>query len=253
MALVETWRNGAVAGIRMNRPDRANALSAELVEALLTAINEAIDSGARILVLSGNGATFCGGFDLSTLEQENDASLMYRFLRIELLLQALYYAPLYTVALVHGAVSGAGADLAAACSRRIAAPRSSLRFPGIRFGAVLGTRRLMALVGAKARAILLEQERVDAEEALRINLIDRIAQQDEWDAIVESLECSIAAVPTESASQVMQLDIAHGDRDLGLLARSIAEPGLKQRMQEYWLAMKAERAERLPREGIVGS
>lgn len=253
MSLVETWRNGAVAGIRMNRPDRANALNVELVEALLMAINEATNSEARILVLSGNGATFCGGFDLSTLEQENDASLMYRFLRIELLLQALHYAPLYTVALVHGAVSGAGADLAAACSRRIAAPGSSLRFPGIRFGAVLGTRRLMALVGAKARAILLEQERVDAEEALRINLIDRIAQQDEWDAIVERLERSITAVPTESASKVMQLDIDQGDRDLGLLARSIAEPGLKQRMQEYWLAMKAARAERLPRAGTVGS
>lgn len=241
MALVETYRNGSVAGIRLNRPAKANALSLEMVESLLAAINDAIDSPARVLVLSGTGPTFCGGFDLSTLEQEDDASLVYRFLRIELLLQTLYYAPLYTVALAHGAVSGAGADLVAACSRRMATPDSSLRFPGIRFGAVLGTRRLQQLIGARARTLLLEQERIGAEEALRINLIDRIAERDEWDALIERLSRDVASVPAEPARHVMQMDADEGYRDLGLLVRSIAEPGLKQRMQAYWQAAKAAR------------
>lgn len=253
MALVETWRNESIVGIRLNHPDRANALSAELVEALLVAVNDAIDSQARVLVLSGAGPTFCGGFDLSTLEQESDASLVYRFLRIELLLQTLYYAPLHTVALVHGSVSGAGADLVAACTRRIAAPGSTLRFPGIRFGVVLGTRRLMDLVGARARRLLLEQERVEAEEALRINLIDRIAEQDEWDEIIKRLSRDVGAVPAESASKVLQIDIDDSYRDLGLLVRSIAEPGLKARMQVYWQAAKAARTARASQAETAGT
>lgn len=242
MALVETYRSGDVAGVRLNRPDKANALSLEMVEALLAAINDAMESPARVLVLSGTGPSFCGGFDLSTLEHENDASLVYRFVRIEMLLQTLYYAPLYTVALAHGAVSGAGADMVAACSRRIAAPDSSLRFPGIRFGAVLGTRRLQQLVGARARTVLLEQERIGVDEALRINLIDRIAERDEWDAIIERLGRDVASVPEAPARRVMQMDADEGYRDLGLLVRSIAEPGLKQRMQAYWQAARAARA-----------
>jgi enoyl-CoA hydratase/carnithine racemase len=239
MRTVDVSNDGAIAWIRLQRPERANALSAELVEDLLEAVGGAIESRARVLVLSGAGRSFCGGFDLEGLDQETDGSLAYRFLRIERLLQTLYYAPLYTVALSHGAVSGAGADLVAACGKRIAAPGTSFRFPGIRFGVVLGTNRLLDLVGNRARSLILEQEMVDAAEAQRINLIDQVAEPSEWQSLIEASCRSVEKVSAAAVREVMQLDEQAGNRDLGILARSVSEPGLKERIRAYWGAAKA--------------
>lgn len=241
MVSVEVSHRGAVVWIRLERPDRANSLSAELVEDLIQAVGQAAESNARLLVLSGRGRTFCGGFDLSDLDRESDASLAHRFLRIEMLLQALYYAPLYTVALAHGNVSGAGADLVAACARRIAAPETVFRFPGIRFGVLLGTRRLAELVGSRARSIVLQQETVDAEEALRIGLVDRLAQPPEWEPMIERIAAEVVASDRDAVRSVMGIDRHAGDRDLGTLARSVAEPGLKERIQAYWRDAQAAR------------
>ncbi len=135
---------GAVIELVLNRPDKANALDAGLVEALLVAVARAANSGARLLALRGEGRHFCAGFDFSDLDQQSDGDLLHRFVRIEQLLQALHHAPLTTLALCHGSALGAGADLVAACDWRIAAPTTRFRMPGMRFGIVLGTRRLAA-------------------------------------------------------------------------------------------------------------
>lgn len=232
--MIEITQDAHCAHIRLNQPARSNALSAELVEALLEGVTGAIESGARVLVLSGEGRSFCGGFDLSTLADETDASLVYRFLRIEQLLQTLYYAPCYTVALAHGPVSGAGADLVAVCARRIAAPDVSFRFPGARFGVVLGTERLIQLVGPRGRSLVLEQQKIDAQEAARINLVDNLATPEDWDAEIVQIMQGATTVTAAVTQQIMQLKQSEGMRDLGNLASSIINPGLKARMQTYW-------------------
>src|SRR5262249_14863071 len=92
---------GAVIELVLNRPDKANALDARLVEALLAAVARAANSGARLLTLRGEGRHFCAGFDFSDLDQQSDGDLLHRFVRIEQLLQALHHAPLTTLALCH--------------------------------------------------------------------------------------------------------------------------------------------------------
>lgn len=223
-----------VAWIELRRADRANALSAALVDELIAAVNGAIESRAHVLVLSGEGRSFCGGFDLGGLDQETDASLAYRLLRIELLLQTIHYAPMYTVALAHGAISGAGADLVAACAKRVGAPDAQFQFPGIRFGILLGTNRLRSLIGARALSVILEQERLDAVQARQLGLLSQVAEPSEWRGIIDEVRQAIQSVPAGAVGAAMQLDQEAGAHDLGVLARSVCVSGLKERVTAYW-------------------
>src|SRR5215475_7841745 len=170
-------QSGAVIELVLNPPDKANALDTRLVEALLVAVARAANSGARLLTLRGEGRHFCAGFDFSDLDQQSDGDLLHRFVRVEQLLQALHHAPLTTLALCHGSVMGAGADLVAACDCRIAAPATRFRMPGLRFGIVLGTRRLAALVGADAAyEIVVTSRSFEAAEAERLGFVQRLAE-----------------------------------------------------------------------------
>jgi enoyl-CoA hydratase len=136
---------GDVWTVTLDRPASANALSAELVEALHGVLDQAADARPRALVLRGNARHFAAGFDLSSLATETDASLALRFLRIGLLLERLAAAPYLTVAVAEGAAIGAGADLVLACDHRLVDASVTLRFPGSAFGVVLGTARREAL------------------------------------------------------------------------------------------------------------
>ncbi|MGB8435178.1 MAG: enoyl-CoA hydratase/isomerase family protein, partial [Burkholderiales bacterium] len=158
---LDVEHDGPVTLLTLNRPEKANALSPDLVEALHASVNEAYRDGTRLLVLSGNGQHFCAGFDFTDFEEAHEGDLLLRFIRIEQLLQALYHAPFAALGLAHGKNFGAGVDLLVACSIRIAAPDSSFRMPGLRFGVQLGTRRLAARIGAdQARTMLAASKTV---------------------------------------------------------------------------------------------
>lgn len=136
--------------ITLARPGRGNALSGDLVEALLGHLTRCVtDPLMHTVAFVGAGKHFCTGFDLEQLEQTTDAELLHRLIRIETLLDAVWRAPVRTVAIAQGRVLGAGADLWVACDQRVLAPEATVRFPGAGFGIVLGTRRLGLRVGAE--------------------------------------------------------------------------------------------------------
>ena len=169
-------RDGPVRRLTLNRPAKANALNADLVEALLAEVEAARTDGTRLLVLQGDGRNFCAGFDLTGYEEASEGDLLLRFVRIEQLLQAVYHAPFATLALAHGRNLGAGADLFLACDTRVASPEATFRMPGLRFGLQLGTRRLARRIGGDgARRILAESRIVGAEEALALGFAHRLA------------------------------------------------------------------------------
>ena len=233
-----------VATLVLDRPERGNALSTEFVESLLEGVERACaDSSAHTLVLRARGRSFCTGFDLSDLDAQTDATLMHRFVRIETLLDALWRAPLRTVAIAQGRVMGAGADLFAACDRRMLAPGASLRFPGAGFGIVLGTRRLAARVGAAtALQWVSEGTMIDARAALDAGLATAVLEhdpsQDESDAAAAAAS-ALAAIPVPSVdrSTFTALRAAIGDdgadADLAALVRSAGRPSLKARLLAY--------------------
>ena len=165
-----------IASIELNRPQRGNALSSELVEAALDAVHSACrDSSVHTLMFAGAGRHFCTGFDLDGLDSQSDGDLLLRFARIEALLDAVWRAPVRTVAVAQGRTWGAGADLFAACDLRLAVTGASFRFPGAGFGIVLGTRRLAERVGTeRARAWVSDGATIEAAEALACGLASRL-------------------------------------------------------------------------------
>lgn len=228
-------REGIVTRLTLNRPGKANALSAPLVETLLDATLASFNDGTRLLVLDGNGTHFCAGFDFTDFEKQSDGDLALRFIRIETLLQILFHAPIETLALGHGKIFGAGADLMAACSRRVAAPNTTFRLPGLRFGLVLGTRRLRCRIGEQAaRDILVTSRTFEAGEALSNNFITRIAEQPEWPAEVEASARDAQMLSMRSFSS-LNLMIASDTReaDMTALVLSASAPGLGQRIRAF--------------------
>ncbi|HMN79549.1 MAG TPA: enoyl-CoA hydratase/isomerase family protein [Burkholderiaceae bacterium] len=221
--------------LTLDRPEKANALSAELVERLIDSFDEAQASGVPVVAFRGNGRNFSAGFDFDGFESQDEAHLLHRFVRIETLLQAVYRAPCLTVALAHGRNFGAGADLFAACRWRVASPDASFRMPGLAFGLVLGTRRLAATVGRDcAREMLESLQTVDAPRAATIGLLRRIAPIDDWPRVLDEAIGAAQALDARSRALLYQtLDDADHDADLAALVRSAAAPGLKERMRRY--------------------
>ncbi len=224
-----------VTRLTLNRPQKANALSASLVEALLDAVEYAATDGTRLLILDGAGPHFCAGFDFTDIQAHSEGDLALRFLRIETLLQALHHAPCETLALTHGRVFGAGADIVASCGLRVAAPGTTFRMPGLRFGVVLGTRRLTHRIGAdRAREILSASRSFDATEALATGFLTRIAAQNEWTALVaESRQAAETLTPAAAAALHRCTVNDSRAEDMAELARSVSTPGLKERIRRY--------------------
>src|SRR5689334_13159982 len=96
--------DGHLTRLTLNRPQKANALSATLVEALLDAVEYAHGDGTRLLILEGAGDHFCAGFDFSGYQDMSEGDLALRFIRIESLLQTVHHAPFETLAFAHGKI-----------------------------------------------------------------------------------------------------------------------------------------------------
>ena len=224
-----------VTRLTLNRPQKANALSASVVEALINACEYACTDGTRLLILDGTGNHFCAGFDFTDYQTESDGDLALRFIRIETLLQALYHAPYATVVFAQGRIFGAGADLIASCGFRVATPDATFRLPGLRFGVVLGTRRLASRIGADAaRDVLSTSRAFDAEEALDFGFLTQIAEMDEWDAVASSARaCCELLAPFASAALHRHTLTDTRAEDMAALAESVSTPGLKERIRMF--------------------
>ena len=223
-----------VATAWLDRTDRGNALSAEATDALMASVSATLaDPAVHTLVLRGRGRHFCTGFDLSALETETDASLRARFVARERLLQAVWHAPVRTVAFATGRAWGAGADLFASCDIRACAPDATFRFPGSAFGIVLGTRRLVELIDwDRARALVTEGAMHDAAGAKAATLVTDIVDGD-----AEAFLAGLGAPPVADRRTFAMIRAAtRPDRrseDMGTLDASASVPGLVQRIDGY--------------------
>ncbi len=234
---------GHTCTITLNRPDKANALSAAMSDGIFQAVAEAPGKGARVIVLRGEGRHFCAGFDFGNFEALSDGDLALRFLRVEEMLQAVFHCPLPVLALAQGRAVGAGADLAAAAMKVVAAPEAQFQMPGPRFGVILGPRRLAFRIGAvKARHIQIENRAIPAQEARDIGLVDALAPPEAWDTL--TAEFADAFSRLDAATTTALADVTRPDTreaDMAALARSVAVPGLKDRIAAFRAASAAKR------------
>jgi len=239
-------RVAGVLWVTLDSPRRANALDRDTVDRLLAVLDddEAM-RGIRAVVITGNGDNFCGGFDLSKIEMEDEATLVVRFLRIETFLQRLYHAPFVTIACAHGNAIGAGADLFSACSYRIAESNARFRMPGWQFGIALGTQRLRDRIGAdRARDVLSAGRTLTGAQALDCGLATHVAEQAAWKEQVSELLDALQALSEPALQQLNSLTVFdHRATDMAALVTSIFEPpGIKSRLIAY--ASKARPSKR---------
>ena len=234
---LQAHRQAGTVTLELARPERGNALAETLVEELLAQVRRALaDDTVHTLVLRGQGRHFCTGLDLSDLGDSTDAQWLHRLVRIETLLAMIWTASKRTVAIAQGRTWGAGADLFAACEMRVALPGTTFRFPGARFGIVLGTRRLAARIGeARARRLVTEGGELDATQAREWGLADATEELPLPEPVVTAATAAALRAATRAEEAATQAQAT----DLAALVRSAAEPGLCARMAAYAASLRA--------------
>lgn len=236
-------RDAAAATLWLARPERGNALGADMVAALDTAIDAALADGARLIVLRARGRNFCTGLDLADLEAISDGDLALRIIRIEMLLQKIHALPVTTLAIAGGRVFGAGADLFAVCDHRLALCGASFAFPGPAFGLVLGTGRLAGLVGdTAARRLLLAGQPVEAPRALDLGLATAVTDAEAVEDAIGAVRAMAARLDAATVAALHARTRRADDAgDLAAVARSVARPGLRARVAAYRAQVAAQR------------
>jgi enoyl-CoA hydratase/carnithine racemase len=185
-------------GVRLtlNRPDKLNALSAELRDELTAAVADAAaDDRVRVIAIAGAGRAFCSGYDLS--EEQPDSAWGWRDVlgRDVAATLAILHCPKPVIAQVHGYAVAGGLELAMACDLIVAAEDARLGEPEIRFGSAPVTLLMPFIIGQKkTRELLMTGDLIDAAEALRIGLVNRVVPIDGLSAEVDALADRLARV-----------------------------------------------------------
>jgi methylglutaconyl-CoA hydratase len=177
---IELAYDGGIATITLNRPDKRNAISFDLIDDLLNALDEVAKSDALVLIVTGAGKAFCSGMDLDNLKsllgrspEQNlqDSQTMVRLFR------SLYEFPKVTIAAVNGAAIAGGTGLALLCDFTLAVPEAKFGYTEVRIGfvpAIVSTFLLRQIGEKQARDLLLTGRIFGADEALRLGLINEI-------------------------------------------------------------------------------
>jgi methylglutaconyl-CoA hydratase len=172
--------DSSLATLTLNRPDKRNAISYELIADLLAALDEISKSSAQVLILTGAGKAFCSGMDLDNLkaltgrspEQSlKDSETMARLFR------SLYDFPKPTIAAVNGAAIAGGCGLATLCDFTLAVPEAKFGYTEVRIGfvpAIVSIFLLRQIAEKHVRDLLLTGRIIDANEAHRMGLINEV-------------------------------------------------------------------------------
>lgn len=221
--------------VRLNRPHRANSLNENLVELLQNAIEDAVLDGTRTFVIQGEGNSFCSGFDLSDLESRTDGEIANRILKVEQMLQALHHAPFTSVALVQSKAFGAGADLVCSCHIRIAEAKATFFMPGLNFGLLIGTRRLVHRIGIdNAISVLTNTRQFDSAEALEMGFLSHISERKDWPLHIEKVRNIGQGLPQQYAKKMFEVVIPDTrSQDMETLKECVQESGLIDRIVRY--------------------
>ena len=197
--------------IVLNRPERRNAMTPEMQQELISALEDAAPSGARVVVLTGAGDAFCSGLDLTVLQSMHDktaADHREDAERIARLFSTLYELPLPTIAAVHGPAIAGGTGLAMVCDFTLATPGSKFGFTEARIGFVpaLVSAFLALQIGDKrSRDLLLSARLFTAEEALQFGLVNQIVAPEALNVRVNELVNTLVANSPQSLRATKRL------------------------------------------------
>ena len=193
---------GSVTRIVLNRPEKRNALSLELMEELIGALREASQQDSRTIVIEGAGPAFSAGHDLSEMIGRQREFFAHLFDRCSAMMHTIHEVPQPVIAKVHGIATAAGCQLVAACDLAVAAEGTRFATPGVKIGLFCSTPMVPVsrAVGRKrAMQMLLTGEPIDAATALDWGLVNRVVSHEELDPAVLEL---VQAISRSSARTV---------------------------------------------------
>jgi enoyl-CoA hydratase len=211
--VIELNLHGGVAVIALDRPGKHNALNIELCHQVRAAVEETVEQGARALVVTGNGRSFCSGADLDEVYTAEFRDALYA------MLHAVADAPVPVIAAVHGAAIGAGTQLAIAADLRVVAPDARFAVPTARIGLAVDPwtiRRLALLAGnGTARALLLACDEITADAAVACGLAERPGSMEDalaWASRMTELAPLTVAYSKRVLNEVFEPEL--DDKDL---------------------------------------
>ena len=199
MLTIEFEKRGAIAYIRLNRPDKLNAVNSAMLEELGVALSDAeSDDAIRVILLSGNGRAFSSGFDLEADETQDGVSdsdaIRDELKRDFELIMRFWDCPKPTIAAVHGYCLGSSMEISAVCDITISADDCRFGAPEVRFGSGIVCMILPWIIGLKnaKELLLLGNTDVDAARALAIGLTNRVVAAPDLMAEATKLAAEIA-------------------------------------------------------------
>lgn len=194
---------GELATITLNRPEKRNAISAEMIEELLAALDEAESGAVRVVIVTGAGKAFCSGMDLDALKAISSQSAgqnLENSRRVARLFRRLYNFPKPLIAAVNGPAIAGGCGIATLCDFTLAAPEARFGYSEVRIGFIpaIASVFLIRQIGEKrARDLLLTGRILEAAEAHQIGLVTEVVPPGAlFDRVRELAATLIAASPT---------------------------------------------------------
>jgi enoyl-CoA hydratase/carnithine racemase len=242
-------RDGSCARIVLNRPEKRNALSLELMEEMIAALHEmSAQRETRSIVIEGAGPAFSAGHDLSEMIGRDREFLADLFDRCSVMMETLHDIPQPVIAKVHGIATAAGCQLVAACDLAVAAEGTRFATPGVKIGLFCSTPMVpvsRAIGRKRAMQMLLTGEPITAATALDWGLVNQVVPQEELEAAVAVLAGAIArssayTVATGKQAFYSQIDRAE-DEAYAHCERVMTENALARDAQEGMTAFLEKR------------
>ena len=200
--MIDVRDEGGLRIVSLNRPEKANSLTSDMLERLCAAVGDA--AGTRVLVLTGEGKVFSAGADLEEARAGLATSPLW-----ERLSGAIAAFPGLSIAALNGTLAGGAMGMALACDMRLAVPGAKFFYPVMRLGFLpqpSDPGRMSALIGpARTKLILMGGQKIMAEEALRFGLIDRIVEPEELMDTARALSEDVLAAKPEIISGIKAL------------------------------------------------
>jgi methylglutaconyl-CoA hydratase len=239
MTVVQIEKSDSRLDIRLNRPEKRNALNSELINALTEQFEKLQDeTDVKVVVLSGNGKDFCSGADLESVRRIADSSYEENLSDATELLRlflAIRRCPVPVIAVVQGKALAGGCGLATACDMVIASEDSVFGYPEVHIGFV------PAMVSAISRRNLSEKRtfelltlgnRFDCHTALEFGLINKVVTRDELERTTDSIADSYIKLPRNAVSMTKSLIYALDNQSFEDSLRIGAEVNAKARMTD---------------------
>lgn len=248
---VKLTRDGFVAIITLNRPERHNAMDDGMSDAFVSTLLGALEDDSRVILIRGEGPSFCSGRDTSVLGHRARDESDFHFVRRhqESRLRMIDSTKPIVAALKGGAIGG-GCELALACDIRVADTSLKLSLPEINYGVLPdtgGTQMMTALIGpSRTKYMVMSGRKIDAATALAWGAVDFVVAPGELDATALEIAREIAAKPPINLAMAKQMiDMIHGPAiRAGTRAELLAQTALfkTEDYQEARAALREKRA-----------